>query len=180
MPTSTVSTRIPAKERAWKFAGWLDNTTRFLKTVAICPLCFLVFWAYGHFTSPTVPLHKANLAAADAFVASVNNDWFFNRPLIEQKIAQLDSAYKATGEGDPAKLGELRRLIAWTEAATSVADQQQYLTEVRSYGNVVEKDPFYVSMGVVVSMMFVLFVISALGYIVILVGSSLFSGKPLD
>ena len=98
---------------------------------------------YENTISPTVSLYRANKAAADEFYAAVNVEWFFNRPLIQEKLERMASTYIATGEDNSAKLGELRRLKIWTSEATSVADQQQYLSEVRSNGRVVMQESLY-------------------------------------
>ena len=130
---------------------------------------------YENTISPTVSLYRANKAAADEFYAAVNVEWFFNRPLIQEKLERMASTYIATGEDNSAKLGELRRLKIWTSEATSVADQQQYLSEVRSNGRVVMQESLYSESETGLVMSFLLWVLSVFGIEIL---SFIFSEKP--
>ena len=143
---------------------FMDNGRTFLALTLLLPTCFFSFWLYGNMASPLVSLHAANVAAADDFVASVNAEWFFNKPLIAEKLERMAVTYNALGEDDPAKLGELRRLREWTSAATSVADQQQFIAEVRQHGKVVRRiEPFYSLFGLAMPITLVLWLASLWG-----------------
>ncbi len=162
---AAVDREILKRVRARKLYHFINNIWGLLLTLVL-PTCFFSFWLYGHITSPVVQLYAANVAAADEFVASVNAEWFFNKPLIAEKLEHMAMTYNAIGEDDPTKLGELRRLRAWTSAATSVADQQQFIAEVRQHGKVVRSNgPFYSSTGLAASITLILWLASALGLI---------------
>lgn len=79
---------------------------------------------------------RANHDAAITFVENVESGWPYDRSQTLKDLENLERAYFATGEDDAVKLAELRRLHDWAGTAHSVADQQQFLSEVRNHGMV--------------------------------------------
>lgn len=92
--------------------------------------------------SQDVKLYRANANAGTEFVSAVHEGWPNDRKLILEKLDAMQSAYLETGEADRAKLKQLDRLHEWAMRTTSVADEQQYLAEVRGHGKVTMNEPF--------------------------------------
>ena len=177
MPTTTVFTDFETRARrcARLMAKWLDSWFNAFVFATILSACFVCF-CLRVYASPAAQLYRANVEAAESFRASVDSEWFFNRSLITAKLNAMATAYKATGEDDPAKLGELKRLAAWTSAAQSVADEQQYLNEVRSHGEVVKTEKLMFRKTAAVFLSVCMWVLSLLGTLLFFVSLAKFGG----
>jgi hypothetical protein len=100
-------------------------------------------WLITEVTSPAPALYRANKAAAEEFIESVEVHWPHNPSAILPHLRKMEDAYRETGDADPVKLSQIERLYVWARQARTVADQQRYLAEVRSSGKVTPKRPWY-------------------------------------
>lgn len=119
-----------------------------LKGAGVVLLLFIAIWAatltWCHQISEKGRLYHKNVAAAATFVTTVETSWPYDRIAIIKGLAEMQSAYLATGERDTSKFRQLDRLQSWADHAVTVADQQQFLAEVRSsHGKVVQEMPWF-------------------------------------
>ena len=102
-------------------------------TMTVCGvIAAILALHFGFWSSEKNSLYQANVQANTEFVQAVESDWPGDRALVFTKLLRLQTTYLNTGEYDPAKLGEYDRLQNWLASAVSVADEQQFLAEVRS------------------------------------------------
>ena len=170
---------------AHSVATFLESTGGFFKlaTIPLLVSVFLFIWwdnGHQHYQGADINAYRANAQAADEFVSVVNAVWPYKQSLVLEKLDRLVQSYEATGELDSAKIGELARLERWAIAASSVADERQYLIEVRTNGWVVARAPFFANPALIiigVSMIWGLWIILyVILYVVVMTVAKIASG----
>ncbi|MFA5996662.1 MAG: hypothetical protein WC790_03000 [Candidatus Paceibacterota bacterium] len=97
---------------------------------------FTAMFAITSYYSDENKLRLNNAQAAEKFVYTVETDFPRNRVSVLYALHDMRSAYEETGENDPARLGQLARLEDWLVRSHTAGEEQLFLTEVRSHGEV--------------------------------------------
>ena len=128
----------------YKLGRFLDSAKGACVALAFFAAIWAVTLTWCNQISEKGRLYHKNVAAAANFIMTVETSWPYDRIAIAKELAEMQGAYLATGERSPEKFRQLDRLQSWLNSAASVADQQQFLAEVRSeHGRVIQKRPWF-------------------------------------
>jgi len=102
----------------------------------LLPGAIMAVFAITSFYSHENQSQHGSVQAANKFVYTVETDFPRNRVSVLYALRDMRVAYEQTGEGDPARLGQLMRLEDWLVRSHTAGEEQLFLTEVRSHGKV--------------------------------------------
>jgi len=132
------------KFTAYGVGRHMDSWQSLLATIFAFAIVMMAIIGAAENTRST-QLYRANVQAAEEFSRVVESGWPSDRMDVFAKLHLLRVIYLETGENDPSKLGEFERLQDWTIRAANPADEQRFLTEVRSHhGKLVMSAPWFV------------------------------------
>lgn len=113
----------------------LQTMTADLTAALLCGALIAVI-ALTSYYSDENRLRLSSAQAAQKFVYTVETDYPRNLVSTRYALRDMRAAYEQTGENDPARLGELERLEDWLVRSHTAGEEQAFLTEVRSHGEV--------------------------------------------